>query len=402
MTANLGYAKLFQKVGLWNETSCSISAMTGISGGTWFFTQFMFSQPYFDIVRNGNQNDIYQLVVKWMNSFIQYEEDLPKLSAPLCNLISPLGLHDNLESISILCRTIFGLNGDFALFLDGMFQRVTQEVYNDPTFVKRQLKSENRLKPFQNTELLTISGLSASAIVYKDRFIHRWFQSDTITYIAPNQNISSSSVLKNQIYTVPLPMVHVVKTGIDPNSSSFFVYGTELSSLPLYATVVTKANRISRRFHFQNWEHFYFYPGTNGSITTTVRKPKRTSQIEQYILQSPFGGMIPTVSQIHGTTSAALSVASAATPSLLAQFFSTIKFTTQRKLHQRKLVALVNLIYKIKATRGFTVCSQWPNPCTKQDSRFIDGAFVDGLGTYVTLLLERTQVNMRGSWKIST
>jgi len=102
MLANLGFARIFTKAGLLNETDCQFSAISGASGAVWFMTQLSYSQPFLDAVLLDNDPEgtaMYNFAFDWMTSYSEMLETQP--NTLFCRLISPFGFCSFLYSTTL-------------------------------------------------------------------------------------------------------------------------------------------------------------------------------------------------------------------------------------------------------------------------------------------------------------
>ena len=116
MTANSAYANVFTKLGLFNSSSESARfdtiAMT--SGASWFASQFFFSEPYYDMIANGNTASLASFTQAWYEAYATTQDGIdpshPSACGPLEEVCSSL---PNDDSSMGQLRTLIAVSNKF-------------------------------------------------------------------------------------------------------------------------------------------------------------------------------------------------------------------------------------------------------------------------------------------------
>jgi hypothetical protein len=370
MTAMIGWANLYSQIGLLGTDYCNFTSIGSVSGGAWFTTQFMHSQKFNDAVLTYTDKERYDFILEWIDSHIKKMEETSFLEAPGCAALSPLGLVDPIEDLSIFCDL---LTQNWELYISDML-RAASTTYGDSTFADRPFDNTGKLNAFGNTSHYVLMGLAENSrnVDTRELVPNVLRKRDTFLYITPTDGPNVDKGV-----TVPLPYLYVVEAG---DNVPYFDVAVEPEALPLKIKVFESPHgRFSnKRFRIDDWEDFYLYPGTNGTVYNSMKAFEKTPLAEME-LPKPFGGKVPTISQIAASTSAEVSSNSGLLPSLLAHQFSTTLFNNGSKT---SVNLLARAVYNAELTYGLSVCSSWPEPCTSVTPRLIDGGYVEGLGKH--------------------
>ena len=75
LSATMGYTNLFSRLGLLSSTHCNFTAISGTSGGTWFASQLMYSQPFFDNLVGSTKpvSTTKVFVEQWITALVDYQ-----------------------------------------------------------------------------------------------------------------------------------------------------------------------------------------------------------------------------------------------------------------------------------------------------------------------------------------
>lgn len=367
MVADMGFANAFHQAGLLGgkrgrgRNKNDFSAVSATSGGSWFSTQFFYSQEFYKHTL-GRPSELSDFVTTWMEAYLGMQESVPSSSfcqseSFLLNLVT----HKVGINATDLCEIFMQYNGDWALFVTNMFN-ATAAAYNDPTFATVLASPYSRIAPLANTDLYLQMSLAPNA---------RCESTQSIGYVSPFSTTSNPP----EVYAVPLAAQHAIKANY-----SFFHVSVEAENLPLSVSVAP----APVNFSLTEFETFYLYPGTNGQVTTSNPSPSSTAAVP---FQPPFGAD-PNVAQVAAASSAVLGAFSGSVPSLLAQSYSlledyiaTVNMTAEMKeLLNNVLGSIVDDdLYGNSAFENMAVDTQWPSQCTAADGRLADGGFTDGL-----------------------
>ena len=116
MTANSAFAQVFNQLGLFDSTSESAGfdtiAMT--SGASWFASQFFFSEPYYDMIVNGNTASLASFTQAWYEAYATTQDGIdpshPSACGPLEEVCSSL---PNDDSSMGQLRTLIAVSNKF-------------------------------------------------------------------------------------------------------------------------------------------------------------------------------------------------------------------------------------------------------------------------------------------------
>ena len=344
MSADMGFANLFSKIGLINTGNSLFSAISTTSGGSWFSTQFFFSPEFHDNVAGVTPEKLRIFVLDWMNAYLDWAKTIPP-DTTHCNFSSATTVmgefQDQVESQ--LCNVLLHIHGNWAQFITDMLN-ATSNHYKDPSFIDRIAVGRNRVPSLNQTDLLIQTTLVPSARTSAVL--------GTLVLVGPQDT-------PNSVYSTLLPARYT----IDDTSAAF----TLGSATPLQ---VYTHKFAPSTFSYSDWQEYFLYP--NRSNGTILISPPPFSAKSPIPLSDPFNSSDVVTAQLAAISSAAVGVFSSFAPSVLAQ-------TTSLLFKENETDA--NLLYDVDKLglldAALSVCAQWPNSCGSSDSRFIDGGFSD-------------------------
>lgn len=352
MVAAMGFAKALDKANLLSN----ISGLSTSSGGSWFALQFLHSESFYQ--RLLHDDSVHDLVTTWMEAYERYTASVYEKHI-MCKFFR------RRNEVETFCNLLLSVDGSWATLVEGMLHAASS-AYGDANLTTRVVRAENRVADLANMDLYIQMSLAANS---------RSDGNNTISYLRPT--FSSSNQSHPAVYTVPIPVQHVLTT-----NSSYFAYAVEPDRLPLQTAVAPAPGHFS----IDSWKDFCLYPvRTRGSLLTVVKSPVTKPNGP---LREPFSGK-PTVAQLAASSSAAAGILNGDVPSLLAQVGSVERNEimldnatsfVQRKEQVLQLEVELDMIYRHAVFDGFAVCTQWPLACGESDGRLIDGGFVDDTG----------------------
>ena len=352
MVANMSFANVFSKAGLITNKGSRFSAISTQSGATWFSTQFFYSPQFFNKVVNSSPSQLSKFVNQWMNSYeAMYVNDSSK-AQKRNNKFQELFTDDDDIKFKMLLDYMTSFNeyhGNWANVVS-TFLKAASTGYGDPTFVDREVGSDNRVSPMSNTDLYLQTTLAPNS---------RNKKSSIGTFLGPADD-------RSKIYSLPTAVQYSV-------TDHETLYYTSLRNGDLSMNKYTR--KLNRNFKLKNFEEFGSYPCENQS--TLVNRDERYKYAGK--MAKPFAGKTPTVGQISSASSAAPGPASPLVPSTFAQAVSTARIELKGKpLKRVAFDSLVDELYNDKKLNELSVDSQWPQTDSESDARFIDGCWTDG------------------------
>jgi len=371
MCACIGFANVFHQVGLLSETSSQFSAVSTVSGASWFSAQLFYSDEFYKNMM-GTPDDIQNFVTSWMNSYLALNENVTENESCSETIIKKRNRSELYES---LCNLLIEFNGDWAEFVASMLEAASKD-FGDPEFTSRKCGEDNRVAALKETDLLIQSSLAPNS---------RQRSTETAIYLGPSGG--------SDLYSVVLPATYVVN-----KNGGRFVIGSS-SSLEAYNGPTTEA------FSLSEWENFYMYPGTNGTIEIANTFEASTKGY----FREPFNGSTPNTVQVASISSAALGPFSPLIPSVFSQTLSTYRYESENSDSDTVLSAennlklfdnLVNVMYKSSTIDNAAVCSQWPKKCKKKDGYFIDGWLVENPALAINIGQYQNETNFDLTKKI--
>ena len=431
MIANIGYAHVFHKVGLFDSTltddtsqnttnttntnttttssSFYFSGISTNSGGTWFGVQFFYSPQFYNNVVTSNTTQTYQFILDWLQSYRDYLENVPLAPRNLfCRSLSLFRNEGLLDDISDVCDFLTYYGPSYPNLIRGMLL-ATSTHYNDPNLIYRLVNATNRVQPLQHTEYyiqnaiatnskFTFPNTSTTTTTTNSNnglfsiLLNDWvaYQPNYYNYIGPYSNSTSIDPESSAVlYSVPLAVQYVI-----PNHGApLYEYAIEPEHLPLqvyWSDTVTSP--IGTSVQLDDWDDYPLYPPPSTSSiyvnTNTTKSKRRRRKIDQSQVLSPFfQGQTPSIVQM-ATASGSTFYPFASVPSILAQWYSVRshgKRTFRQRLINRFLFNALGRMFTLR--RDLALCSQWPDQlCGPTDTYFLDGGGGDGPCTCVTYL----------------
>jgi len=348
MAGSMAFSNVFYQAGLFSDDSSSFTGVSSNSGGTWFSTQFFYSQEFFDAMK-GSPQEVAYFFTEWMDT---YKNLVPQ------DMLTSHGRHKKCEQVrDSIIDTNFNLamgeynrcvamreqpecsatDASWACYVDNMLRTASAD-YGDANFADVEMTPGNRLAPLQSTFLAAMIGLSSSALNREGR--------NECTYLGP------SNTRNEEIYNTVLPLPFVVS-----NDSAEWL-GDYLTGSRTYIDVCSA--------QFDDYEEYY----DEGEGSTTISYPVPRRGPDAYdALSDPFGGS-PNVVQIAASSSAAGGATSPLTGGLYMQMFNMYLGVSQ---------GTSSAVYNSGVTDWASVCSQWPETeyCEQNDAQFVDGGNVD-------------------------
>lgn len=357
MVADQGFANLFAQAGLIGpDATTPFSSIAGNSGGSWFATQFFYSQEFYEKT-TGDPEVLRDFVQSWMDSYLKLTEALPT-DSDLCKPIPEIPLFGPTKD---MCNVFAAYDGDWSAFIMAMLQQASTD-YGDADFPSRIANRSNQVQDLQDVDMLIQTTVAPQSRVRSQ---------GTDVMIGPND--------LEEMYAVVLPAMYA-------SSSSDFTIGGG-NNLQAYTS------SASDSFRFSDYDDYYLYPGTNGSLyasdTENHKRLRGTSSSGDISptgsVRTPFGGATPSVSQLASISSAAMGLYSGSVPSSLAQTASVYREDikdselgfVKKRLALEGLDRLTNTLYQLPLFDDLAICSQYPSPCGTTDFRFLDGGFTD-------------------------
>ena len=326
---------------------------------SWYSAQLFYSQPFFDATVTSSPDELRSFVELWLDSYANLTASKASNITSICQDLPDV---DDGNLISI-CEVVIAYGGDWAAFVEDMLYEASV-AFGDAEFVTRSAIAEGRITPLQDTDLLTQTDMTPTGRVVNEG------SEDTYVYVGPSADL---------YYTTPIPAAYVV------NSEETRWWIGKAGSQLLVSN--PKSTDNSTGFEFSDWSSFYLYP-PGGDATTTN---SRTDAFGRPILlakpfQEPFSGATSVV-QAAATSSALLGSFSGLAPSVFSQSLSLARYHIENdsslSLVEKTAATLAldgpvsDRLYDSERLFGFSVCSQWPNPCGESDAQFLDGIATD-------------------------
>lgn len=365
MSADMAFANVFAQAGVIDDTSSAFTAVSTESGGTWFSTQFFYSPQFHSNVTGSSPDQLSAFLTQWMRSYAKISSDIK--GNPICSLLATRGLSDLIS----LCNVLVDFEGNWANFVDAMMRQVSED-YGDSGFVDRAATPENRVTAMSETDLYIQMLLAANSRLAGSGSTNEG------SYFGP-----SGTEYNNEVFSVPLTFQY----SISDNNTQYYSSGpTKNLEIDIYT------GEMSNEMGFPNgtMAQYGLYPEP---ASTLIGAPSDSTKAGSMPL--PFGGE-PNIVQLASASSAAAAALSPLIPSSFSQLFSSVEVEDVKD--QEKFAHTVNDLFSDKYGTSkfmdeFSVCSQWPNDCSKKDGRLLDG----GYGDAATLALNLGQYQERGS-----
>jgi hypothetical protein len=336
-----------------DQKNWTISAISTNSGGSWFSTQFFYSDEFHRRVVHPDTTTLSQLVSDWMEEYAVMQEKIPALTDPLSS---------RLDIDPSFLTTLVYYNGSMGNFILDMLQSTSTNAYNDSGFVNRSAGFNNRIEPLVKVDLLIQMALSPTALSQSADG-----KPKTITYVSP-----SNATEEGPAFAVPLSFVHVVTS-----NSTYYYYGAPPGSLPLMS-LTTEA---PEKFRLDDWQGYSLYMDeVDVQVATIFTTPLIPDSETAQPLNQAFGGQTPTVVQVAAASSNNLGALSSSNPSMLAQALSITQSPRNEWVEDTVINIQGEAVYTLFSTltMDVAVCSQWPlRSCGENDARLVDGGYID-------------------------
>jgi hypothetical protein len=381
MVAQSAYAQMFSNLGILegqdDDTTPRIKVMAAASGSAWFFTQFAFSENYYNAVVNGNATSLGQFTQAWMDAYATTQSNIP----PTCGILQ--GLCDMgassgpaLAQVASLLPLATAYNESWPEIVYAMFNATSNMAYNDPNMVNVKASSSEKLSQLSGVDICFQTSLLPNA---------RARDANTITYLAKDYtNVSSS-------YTVPLPYDYCIgdtETTWLPDSWP----GGNVYNLDKNVSSFANSNVVKGFPMFPPKESDGLYV-TPQHYDEDSDDPSMVVSISPEEMSLPFGND-PTVLQISIAASSTLGYMSEEVASYFAQYFSITEYgiqhsseltEVQRVELKTAVDQLQDLLWSTGLLANAATMSGWTEsnpitmpPATESNYWFTDGGYTDG------------------------
>jgi hypothetical protein len=331
----------------------TVSAISTNSGGSWFSTQFFYSDEFHRRVVHPDTTTLTHLVSDWMEEYAVMQEKIPTLEDPLLS---------RLDIDTTFLTSLLYYNGSMGNFILDMLQSTSTHVYNDSGFVNRSAGFDNRIEPLANVDLLIQMTLSPTALSQSADGPFK-----TLTYVSP-----SNASEEGPAFAVPLSFVHVITS-----NKTYYYYGVPPGSMPL----MSLTSEAPSKFRLDDWQGYSLYMDEEDvQVATTFTTPLIPDNETAQPLNQAFDGQTPTVVQVAAASSNNLGSLSSSNPSMLAQFLSITQSSLNEWVEEPVIDLQGDTVYSLLSTltMDVAVCSQWPlRPCGENDARLVDGGYID-------------------------
>ena len=400
MFADAGFANALNRAGISFDNTgaaadASVPTITGISstsGGTWFSTQFFYSLDFYEKVLVENPDDLHDFVMLWMDSYLSLTESIVQANSSLCSLGGPrdsklFDLGSNEDDDAPLpgepmqwCILFRYYQGDWAEFMVDMFLHASRayETNDDNAtepFPYRNAGIEERHAALQNTDMIVQTSLSPMSRVSIGGSLRH-------VYLGDNAEGGDS------YFSTVLPTAYTVSSVT--RTSQFHIGNWTEDELVTYVDVDGEHDTYS----IEEYDGYNLYQGQDtrsgninpGRTLFTSDIPSVGTPKSSGSFSVPFSStsIPPKTGQIASISSAALGSISGLNPAELSQLMSKQLYGIQTddtltlaesKKKQAELEKSLDWLYGADGLWGVSVCTQWPNDCGPNDSRFSDGAY---------------------------
>jgi hypothetical protein len=376
MVAQSAYAQIFSNLGILagqDDTIPQIKVVAAASGSAWFFTQFAFSENYYNAVVNGNATSLGQFTQAWMDAYATTQSNIP----PTCGILQSLcdmGASSGpaLAEVATLLPLAMAYNESWPEIVYAMFNATSNMAYNDPNMVNVKASSTDKLSQLSGVDVCFHTSLLPNA---------RARDANTITYLANDYtNVSSS-------YTVPI-------------AYDYCVGDTETKWLP-DSWPGGNVYNLDKNVSFANSNvvgGFPMFPpnDSDGSYVTPQHDEGSDDTIVSLSpkeMSPPFGDD-PTVIQISTASSSTVGYMSEEAASYFAQYFSITEYgiqhsTSLTEVQRVELKTAVDQLQDLLWSTGLlanaATMSGWIQanpatmpPATESNYWFTDGGYTDG------------------------
>jgi len=395
--ACIGFANLFAQAGIFaqgddgSSSSSAFSAISTTSGASWFSTQFFYSDQFYRrVVHAEDGRALYELVVEWMDTYLEVTlkatrdaREISNITSDVvertCDVTDDLGGGEYIEIFSDFCALLVLLDGDWALFIDKMLDAAAKS-YGDDGLSTRLASAHNRIQPLRNTDLLIQSALVPNMRIRSKEvdnvkaLMNTGSADDSIVYIGPSCASSADweDIKCGEIYSAPISAVYVVNA-----TGTQYLYSTKV----LNDELIVHKSETSPQHAFADWEEFHLYPASNGTLEIDGIANGGSTTGRQDSFSPAFGGGDSTVIQAAAISSAAAGTFSPLVPSVFTHGLSAQRHAMEAEgvgaVRLRSFDRAVARLYSLPIFDKVAVCSQWPNACGERDGVFVDGWISD-------------------------
>lgn len=366
----MGFASLFFQSGLISENHSSFDAIVSNSAAAFVTAPLLYSEQVFRRMLTDDPEAIRQLLQEWSDAFVSslFPSDVPA-DARCDPLLSFQFVNPFLASIYDQCNVASTVNDDYALIIDQSLKRIASN-NNDAMLINRTMAPENRVSALHETDYL-IQVTVAQGIRAGDE------------YIALGPPLVDQEHASTTSLACMVPAQYVVES-----DDASFVYAQESPGI-----FTTNVYHAPETIDTSDWTDYYFpFPYSNVSLYTEItRFPPITNQTNAF--RTPFQGTPPTLTQIVAPTSSSTAIFSPNTVGF-ALLTDVAEYLVKQELPFAAplLQTAVSTIYDNNIFGGYSICTQWPEPCGRSDSHLMDGAITDGEGLALTIAhLQRKQ-----------
>jgi len=360
LAGSIAFASVYKQAGLFTESSSRFSGVSSNSGGTWFSTQFFYSQKFHDAMF-GTPEEVSTFFTNWMNTYRHLEKQGG--NEGICWFIKEEMLNEVVMGMSAddICAILQNHYADTDIwpkFIERML-RAASTGYGDPNFVETVMRPGNRVHGLQETTLSVVNAISP---VSRTR---RWGFNDHCTYLGPSD-------ADKEVYNVVLPASYVVTHERSGWESKY------VTDSKAYVQRCTKGLVIS------DWND-YFTPATDSATTIQIPLTITGGTYHRESLRTPFGGNA-SVLQVAAASSAAGAFVSPVASVPFAQFIHNKNI----KLHHSLIRISSELFSQLD---GAAVCTNYPQKCAEEDGLLLDGFFVDNPALVASIASYQKQID---------
>lgn len=322
MFACVGYANVFQQIGMFTEETSKFRSIATNSGASWFNTQLFYSQAFYDqVVMAPTPQHLYDFAIIWLDSYYQMsldsksyleenvtealdtleEEDEQQeetfnedIGTDISDLVPPEEVNSEFSALTFLVESwdlYLAANASYGYFYQEMMERATKAYGHDGDFISIIANAENRLTPMQKSEIILQTTISPSSKVrlasanysieeshanYGDTDLdEEWAflaanfgepeNQDMEVLLGPlrNDQMGNGTIDDWDVYSVGISAYYLVNDTFEG-----FQYATHDSDST--STLAAYVAPTHQQFDWKNFEGWYLFPNTNfwGQPTT--------------------------------------------------------------------------------------------------------------------------------------
>ena len=294
MVGVMGFANVFAQAGLITQDSSVFSSVSTVSGASWFSTQFFYSPQFFTNVTTSTPEELASFVLQWMTSYEAIFWGVNITQNPACDTAFQNLTMDipALAELKLGCYVYAALEegGQWAPFVQRML-RAASSGYGDPGFEDRIVDVLNRVDAMNETDLYIQTSLAPNSRT-------RSILNNAGNYLGPDDQ-SNDDI---DIYSVPMAVQYSVTQTRTMYYSTDLDNGGTMLDYPIFLD-----EAISPQLNFpKEYKEFGLYPVP---LNKTIFDPEiEDLKPTQLTLTEPFGGKIPTVTQVSAASSAGKSL----------------------------------------------------------------------------------------------